>query len=160
MAVSLRSSIAKRRSHLNAALALKQGFSVYKYHIVKFLIVLFLSSPSLSVAATKSVMLPSGETIEVQSVSKIYATGSNDWVLIVNYITDSLEDRALLRERANQIWKLFRPIVEEAGYTNAGIKAKVYDRSPEGITLNTSKGYTFIIRKSDDGSWKFLEDEK
>ncbi|MEZ8103313.1 MULTISPECIES: hypothetical protein [Vibrio] len=133
---------------------------MHKYHMVKFLIALFLLFPPLSEAATKSVILPSGETIEVQSISKIYAAGSKEWVLIINYITDSIDNKVSLRERADLIWEFFRPIVEKAGYTNAGIKAKAYVHDAEKTIFKKSKAYTFIIRKSDDGIWRFLEDEK
>ena len=126
------------------------------------IVILYLSllAPNHLIAASKIIQLSSGEKIEVTSLSKIYATGSKEWVLILNYTVESIDDRQALRDRAELIWDFFRPIVEKKGYANAGIKAIEYIKNPDGKKSVYSKAYTHVIRKNESGIWRFIDETK
>lgn len=143
---------------LSKALALKGVPFVYKYHIAKLLFTFILLISSSATVATQTVRLSSGEEIRVQRIVEIYMEGSKEYVLMLHYIVDSIDDRKQLRERANLIWEFYRPIVEKAGYSNAGIKAKQFIYGSDKTFLKTSINYTFVIQQHSDGSWAFLED--
>ncbi|PSV99571.1 hypothetical protein [Photobacterium lipolyticum] len=104
---------------------------------------------------TTPLTLSSGEIVELEGMAKIYATGTEAWVLILNYRTDTL-DRETLRKRAELIWPQFKPLVEKMQLKYAGIHAKKYPI--EKPTKDTRfEGYNMMIQLTSDGTWRLLE---
>jgi hypothetical protein len=54
------------------------------------------------------------------------------------------------------VWQAFRVDVERAGLKAAVIS--VQETPKRMLIVSTSKGYNFVVKKSDAGAWEFLDD--
>jgi hypothetical protein len=100
--------------------------------------------------------LPSGREVKVLGVSKMFFS-KGDPALMLKYRTDlRLEDRALLRKEVEEVWQAFRVDVEQAGLKAAIIS--VHEPPKRLLIVSTNKSYNFVIQKSAEGAWEFLDD--
>jgi len=67
-----------------------------------------------------------------------------------------LEDRDQLRKEVEEVWQVFRVDVERAGLKAAVIS--VQETPKRVLIVSTSKGYNFVVKKSEAGTWEFLDD--
>lgn len=94
--------------------------------------------------------LPSGRKIVITSVNKMDFNSGEPSALVLNYSTQtSIDDMTELRSEADEVWSLFRKDVENASLTVGALRP-----------VNGPKGYGFVFRKRDDGSWYCTNDEK
>ncbi|MBU2863767.1 hypothetical protein KO489_07955, partial [Reinekea forsetii] len=103
--------------------------------------------------------LENGEVLKVDGYEKLWAGSSNEWVLVLRYESDDVEDKVLLRNRASIIWKSFRPLVDQLGFEYAGIKAIKYDGPRLQFGNRKFKAYTKVLFKSGNGEWTFYPDK-
>jgi hypothetical protein len=97
--------------------------------------------------------LPSGRTIKVGGVTKMYFT-KGDPALMLKYYTDlNISDADALRREVDDIWESFKIDVENAGLKSAIISA---NEIPKGI-ISKTKGYNFVFIKQEDGFWRRRE---
>jgi len=97
--------------------------------------------------------LPSGRTIKVGGITKMYFT-KGDPVVMLRYYTDlSISDADALRQEVDDIWQSFKIDVEKAGLNSAIISA---NEMLKGI-ISKTKGYNFVFIKQEDGLWKRKE---
>jgi hypothetical protein len=100
--------------------------------------------------------LPSGREVKVLSITKMFFT-KGDPALVPKYRTDlRLEDHDQLRKEVEEVWQAFRVDVERAGLKAAVIS--VQETPKRMLIVTTSKGYNFVVKKSDAGAWEFLDD--
>ena len=103
-----------------------------------------------------TVKLPSGREVKVIGITKMFFT-KGDPALVLKYRTDlKLEDHEQLRKEVEEVWQAFRVDVERAGLKAAVIS--VQETSKRMLIVTTSKGYDFVVKKSDAGAWEFLDD--
>jgi hypothetical protein len=93
--------------------------------------------------------LPSGRKIVVNNVTKMdFPNGPSG--LVLNYTTSaSIDNMKELRAEVDEIWPLFVKDVEAANLTASALRPS-----------NGPKGYGFVFRKRDDGTWYCTNDEK
>jgi hypothetical protein len=100
--------------------------------------------------------LPSGREVKVIGITKMFFT-KGDAALVLKYRTDlRLEDHDQLRKEVEEVWQAFRVDVERAGLKAAVIS--VQETPKRMLIVSTSKGYNFVVKKSDAGAWEFLDD--
>lgn len=94
--------------------------------------------------------LPSGRKIVVNSVNKTDFDNGDPSALVLNYATSaSIENMAELRPEVDEVWSLFVNNVEAANLTVGALRP-----------VSGAKGYGFVFKKRDDGTWYCLTDEK
>ncbi|SRR5258708_38520463 len=94
--------------------------------------------------------LPSGRKIVVNNVNKMDFQSGEPSALVLNYTTSaSIENMPELRSEVDEVWPLFVKNVEAANLTVGALRP-----------VNGPKGYGFVFRKRDDGTWYCLDDEK
>ena len=94
--------------------------------------------------------LPSGRKIVVNGVNKMDFNSGEPSALVLNYTTSaSIDDMAELRPEADEVWSLFVKDVEAANLTIGALRP-----------VNGPKGYGFVFKKRNDGSWYCLADER
>ena len=147
-----------------APVRLNVSFGNHMKNLISLVIIctLFMSSSLSARPATKKLSLSNGETIEMEQFSKVYAGADDTWVLIFNYVTDSIDDISILKKRAEVIWKDFRPVVVKHGFKAAGITAKQYVKDEEGLltSVSESQNYTFVYIKTKTGNWIIKHNKK
>jgi hypothetical protein len=121
----------------------------------KFLLLVLLISFVAADQLPANLSLENGEVLKVDGYVNAWAGASNEYVLILRYESDSLEDKVFLRDRAELIWKTYRPLVESKGFEYAGIKAIKYDGPKTTLGKRTFKAYTHVLFKNEDGNWEF-----
>jgi len=100
--------------------------------------------------------LPSGREVKVLGVSKMFFS-KGDPALMLKYRTDlRLEDQEQLRKEVEEVWQAFRVDVEQAGLKAAIIS--VHEPPKRVLIVSTNKSYNFVIQKSAEGKWEFLDD--
>jgi hypothetical protein len=100
--------------------------------------------------------LPSGREVKVLGITKMFVT-KGDPALVLKYRTDlRLEDHDQLRKEVEEVWQAFRVDVERAGLKAAVISVQATPKRM--LIVTTSKGYNFVVKKSDAGAWEFLDD--
>ncbi|MGF1733724.1 hypothetical protein [Photobacterium kasasachensis] len=105
---------------------------------------------------TTPLTLSTGEVVQIEGMAKIYVTGSEDWVLMLNYRANSLDPKELQR-KAELIWPKFKPIVERMGLKYASIHAKKYPiANPDKDTMFLS--VNLMLYKGVDNVWRFMND--
>ena len=67
-----------------------------------------------------------------------------------------LEDQEQLRKEVEEVWQAFRVDVEQAGLKAAIIS--VHEPPKRVLIVSTNKSYNFVIQKSAEGKWEFLDD--
>jgi len=116
-------------------------------------ILAFFTYQSYNRPAFVTRILPSGQVIRVQSVTKSYFS-NGDPALWLKYETDlKISQKDDLRKEVEDIWTIFQYDVEKAGLKRAIITAN----KPLEETFFTKRGscYNFLIEKQKDGQWKF-----
>jgi len=100
--------------------------------------------------------LPSGREVKAIGITQMFFT-KGDPALMLKYQTAlRLEDRDQLRKEVEEVWQVFRVDVERAGLKAAVIS--VQETPKRVLIVSTSKGYNFVVKKSDAGIWEFLDD--
>jgi hypothetical protein len=100
--------------------------------------------------------LPSGRAVKVLGITKMFFT-KDDPALVLKYRTDlRLDDHDQLRKEVEEVWQAFRVDVERAGLKAAVIS--VQESPKRMLIVTTSKGYNFVVKKSDAGAWEYLDD--
>ena len=91
--------------------------------------------------------------MKILSVSKVeYSKGI--MALMVRYQTHlSVEQKKLVAEEVDQVWKLTQKQVERLGYTEAILSS---NEITKGIFLTSSRVQDFIYEKGSDGNWTRL----
>ena len=99
--------------------------------------------------------LPSGREVKVLGITKMFFA-KGDPALVLKYRTDiKLEDHEQLRKEVEEVWQAFRVDVEREGLTAAVISVQ---ETPKRVLIITkSRGYNFVVKKSDAGAWEFLD---
>lgn len=93
--------------------------------------------------------LPSGRKVVVNSVNKTDFDSGEPSALVLNYTTSaSIDNMAELRLEVDEVWSLFVRNVEAANLTVGALRP-----------VNGPKGYGFVFKKRDDGTWYCLGDE-
>jgi UPF0288 family protein (methanogenesis marker protein 3) len=79
-----------------------------------------------------------------------------DPALVLKYRTDlKLDDHEQLRKEVEEVWQAFRVDVEREGLKAAVISVQ---ETPKRVLIITkSRGYNFVVKKSDAGAWEFLD---
>lgn len=95
--------------------------------------------------------LPNGMQLKVIGMTKMYSTnGVNKW-LILDYQTDlRISDVNALKKEADQIWPFFKNDVEQAGMSEALIRA---NSAPTGTIIQERKTHGLAYKKAPDGTW-------
>jgi hypothetical protein len=97
--------------------------------------------------------LPSGRTIKVSGIGKMYFS-KDDPALMLKYFTDiNISDVNALRKEVDEIWPTFMIDVEKSGLKSAIISAH---EMPKGI-ISKTMSYNFIFFKQADGFWKMKD---
>jgi len=77
--------------------------------------------------------------------------GDGTKILILTYVTEiSIDDLASVQREVDQIWPWYQNIVEERGFSAAGISAANIVK--ESFTRWETRNYTFIYEKK-EGAW-------
>jgi len=99
--------------------------------------------------------LPSGREVKVLGMTKMFFA-KGDPALVLKYRTDlKLDDHEQLRKEVEEVWQAFRGDVEREGLKAAVISVQ---ETPKRVLIITkSRGYNFVVKKSDAGAWEFLE---
>ena len=100
--------------------------------------------------------LPSGRDVKVIGITRMFFT-KGDPALVLKYRTDlKLEDQEQLRKEVEEVWQAFRVDVEREGLKAAVISVQ---ETPKRVLIITkSRGFNFVVKKSDAGAWEFLDD--
>lgn len=121
---------------------------VVQITIVGFL-VLGLCSCGSSGPHTEKFILPSGRTVDVLGMTKVYFNDAP--VLMVKYQTKlSIKDIASLKAEADDIWSVLRIDAENGNFHVAVVSAS---EAPHGLIVKKSSGYNFVYKRQADGSW-------
>lgn len=100
-------------------------------------------------------ILPSGKTIKIKAIGKMYFS-KGDPALALEYETDSnLNDVESLRKEVEEIWPIFRVNVENDKMTNAVIKASE-PKKKTGLITYKYNSRNFVINQKSNGTWKFF----
>jgi len=116
-------------------------------------VLFFPAHPALGLTDDETVKLACGRTVKILSVSKVeYSKGI--MALMVRYQTHlSVEQKKLLSEEVDDVWKLTQRQVEKLGYTEAILSS---NEITKGIFLTASRVQDFIYEKGSDGNWTRL----
>ena len=96
--------------------------------------------------------LPSGQTVKVLGVGKMFFT-KGDAALMLKYQTDlSLDDRAALHREVLAIWDVFRQDVEQAGLKGAIVSAN--ERPVSHLFWSSNRSFNFVFERAEDGTWR------
>jgi len=116
-------------------------------------VLFFPARPALALTDDETVKLACGRTVKILSVSKVeYSKGI--MALMVRYQTHlSVEQKKLLSEEVDDVWKLTQRQVEKLGYTEAILSS---NEITKGIFLTASRVQDFIYEKGSDGNWTRL----
>jgi len=111
------------------------------------------SSPAASLAQNQILKLPSGRTAKILSVSKVeYSKGV--MALMVRYQTTlSVDERKILIQEVDEVWKIAQKEVDRYGYGKAIISS---NEVPRGIFITANRMANFIYEKGADGKWTRL----
>lgn len=89
-------------------------------------------------------------------ITKMFFT-KGDPALMLKYRTDpKLENHDRLRKEVEEVRQVFRVDVERAGLKAA--ITSVEETPKRMLIVSTSKGYNFLVKKSDAGTWEFVDD--
>jgi hypothetical protein len=97
--------------------------------------------------------LPNGMQLKVINVSKVQMATPNGVVryMRLDYQTDlSISDIDALKNEADQIWPYFKNNVEQAGLSEATIRANT---APTGTIVQKSSSHAFAYKKAANGVW-------
>lgn len=110
-------------------------------------------SPAASLAQNQILKLPSGRTAKILSISKVeYSKGV--MALMVRYQTTlSVDERKILTQEVDEVWKIAQKEVERYGYNKAIISS---NEIPKGIFITANRMANFIYEKGADGKWTRL----
>jgi len=110
-------------------------------------------SPAASLAQNQILKLPSGRTAKILSVSKVeFSKGV--MALMVRYQTTlSVDERKILSQEVDEVWKIAQKEVERYGYGKAIISS---NEVPKGIFITANRMANFIYEKGADGKWTRL----
>jgi hypothetical protein len=99
--------------------------------------------------------LQSGREVKVLGITKMFFAKGHP-ALVLKYRTDlKLEDHEQLRKEVEEVWQAFRVDVEREGLKAAVISVQ---ETPKRVLIITkSRGYNFVVKKSDAGAWEFLD---
>src|SRR5262245_37541311 len=99
--------------------------------------------------------LPSGREVKVLGMTKMFFA-KGDSALVLKYRTAlKLDDHEQLRKEVEEVWQAFRGDVEREGLKAAVISVQ---ETPKRVLIMTkSRGYNFVVKKSDAGAWEFLD---
>jgi|SRR5580700_9992282 hypothetical protein len=104
----------------------------------------------MSTPEPQAVTLPSGRHVKVLSVGKLYFSADSP-ALMLKYQTDiPLENQALLKAEADDIWQSFHADVEKAGFNTGIISA---NEPTKGLIIKSTKGFNFIYKRGGSGIW-------
>ena len=99
--------------------------------------------------------LPSGQTVKVLGVGKMFFT-KGDAALMLKYQTDlSLDDRAALHREVLAIWDVFRQDVERAGLKGAIVSAN--ERPVSHLFWSSNRSFNFVFEQAANGTWREAE---
>jgi len=99
--------------------------------------------------------LPSGREVKVLGMTKMFFA-KGDPALVLKYRTDlKLDDHEQLRKEVEEVWQAFRVDVEREGVKAAVLS--VQETPKRVLIVTTSKGYNFVVKKSDAGAWEFVD---
>ena len=99
--------------------------------------------------------LPSGREVKVLGITKIFVK-KGDSALMLQYRTDlRLDDHEQLRKEVEELWQAFPVDVERAGLKAAVIS--VQETPKRMLIVTMSKGYNFVVTKSEAGAGEFLD---
>jgi len=95
--------------------------------------------------------LPNGKEVKIIGITKMFSTNRKNKWLILNYQTDlPISDASALGKEADEIWVYFKNDAEQAGMTEALIKAH---SPPTGTFIKKTNSYGFAYKKLPDGTW-------
>lgn len=97
--------------------------------------------------------LPNGKQLKVINISKVQMATPNGVVsyLRLDYQTDlKISDIDALKKEADQIWPYFKNDVEQAGLSEAIIRANT---APTGTIIQESSSHALDYKKGPDGKW-------
>jgi hypothetical protein len=105
----------------------------------------------------QTIKLPSGSTVEVLGITVMHFTNSSPALMLKYQTTKPIEDPAVLRKEAGEIWDKFRPQVEQQSFKNAILSA---NDAPKGFIFTSNSTYNFVFDEKADGSWHCSFDDK
>jgi hypothetical protein len=110
-------------------------------------------APAAPLQENQTLKLPCGRTVKVLSVSRVeYSKGV--MALMVRYQTTlSVEERKLLSEEVDDVWKFAVKQVEHLGYREAILSS---NEVTKGVFLTANRMQNFIFEKGPDGKWTRL----
>ena len=104
--------------------------------------------------------LKNGETIHIDGIIEMYAGGSKEWILAIQYDTDSLDDKPRLCERAELLWPHLQPLIEKKGWSWGSVRAsKKTTSSILGFFKKTDSIAWAVGFQKVDGKWRIMNDE-
>lgn len=106
----------------------------------------------------RHLVLPSGDSVRILLVSqRTFSDGSPSALQVVYHSEEVESDTIVLRRQAKEVWTAFRPAVESQGLAAAVLTAE-FSHSPIGVgsaSVRTGTRYGFVVRKHQDGQWRF-----
>ena len=97
--------------------------------------------------------LPNGKQLKVINMTKVQMATPNGVVsfLRLDYQTDlKTSDIDALKKEVDQIWPYFKNDVEQAGLSEAIIRANT---APTGTIIQESSSHAFAYKKEPNGAW-------
>ena len=89
----------------------------------------------------------------------MYSTVDKIDFLMIRYETEiDINDIQGLRREAREVWVAYSSTADSSGDYFAAVQANT-PRPDDSPLVYTSKTYTHVIKKRDDGSWFFNSDE-
>ncbi len=100
--------------------------------------------------ADEQIKLRSGKTVDVLAIAPLVSTHGWSALELQYRTTIPLDQMAMLREEADEIWDTFVVDVDKGGYESAVISA---NEPAQGFIVQSNQGWNFIFEKI-DGSWR------
>lgn len=88
-----------------------------------FLIFISVNSLAALYRDNYDLVLSTGERVYIDRFVEMYAGGSKEWILAIEYDADNIENIALLCKRAKLIWPHLRPFVEAKEWSWGSVRA-------------------------------------
>lgn len=125
-----------------------------------FLVMLFAASSSFAFYRSNyNLTLSNGETVHIDQFLEMYAGGSDEWLLAIQYDADDVQNIPVLCERAKLIWPHLRPLVEAKGWSWGSIRADKKTVITTSVVFKTKKtesvGWAVGYKKV-DGKWTIM----
>lgn len=134
---------------------------IKKYLLLVALILLIPPSVSASpYMKNYELSLTPQDSVFIYGIIEMYAGGSDDWVLAIQYQADNLENYPLLCKRARLIWPHFKKIADEKGWVWGSVQAAKKTKIPTNGLYNKVETRTSSIAFNKiDGRWKLVSDK-